>query len=389
MPSMMLIELATPATTNTASSTAPTGYEAIQSSPGMSVRAMTAPRTQAVSAADTAVAARRWRGVTVLVRSSISPAAKAGTEQANSPSTKAPVLLFARGEEGERGAEAEEDADAADARHDARMHLLRPAEVVIAARTPVQSRRADHVQRGDRGDPEGKKDDRQHARKCTFGRSGTKRLATYNCRLLQLRASLDCHTGESGIQSTAAPSWMPACAGMTNLMILVTGGAGFIGGNFVHHWLAAHDERVVVLDKLTYAGNPATIAAPLQGGRAILAQHDIGDRDAVRALLQSTGRAPCCTSPPRATSTARSTARASSSRPTWSARFCLLEEVRDYWSALAAKRARRLPLPARLDRRGLWLARAGRPGVQRDARAYEPNSPYSASKAGSDHLVRA
>jgi dTDP-glucose 4,6-dehydratase len=70
---------------------------------------------------------------------------------------------------------------------------------------------------------------------------------------------------------------------------LVTGGAGFIGGNFVHHWLARHGaqaEKVVVLDKLTYAGNPHTIAGPLASGQATLVQADIADRDAVRAALE-------------------------------------------------------------------------------------------------------
>ena len=71
-------------------------------------------------------------------------------------------------------------------------------------------------------------------------------------------------------------------------MILITGGAGFIGGNFVHHWLERHGaqaEPVVVFDKLTYAGNPHTIAGPLKSGQATLIQADIADRDAVRVNI--------------------------------------------------------------------------------------------------------
>ncbi|HET8694842.1 MAG TPA: GDP-mannose 4,6-dehydratase, partial [Aquabacterium sp.] len=74
-------------------------------------------------------------------------------------------------------------------------------------------------------------------------------------------------------------------------MILITGAAGFIGGNFVHHWferLASKGqatESVVVYDKLTYAGNPATIEAHLKSGRATLVQADVADRQAVRAAL--------------------------------------------------------------------------------------------------------
>ncbi len=69
--------------------------------------------------------------------------------------------------------------------------------------------------------------------------------------------------------------------------------------------------------------------------------------------------------------------------------FTLLEAARGFWSTLRRDRARGVPLPPRLDRRGLRLARPGRSAVHRDQHLYEPNSPYSASKAASDHLVRA
>src|SRR5512139_3324244 len=69
-------------------------------------------------------------------------------------------------------------------------------------------------------------------------------------------------------------------------MILVTGGAGFIGANFILDWLAAGDEAVVNLDKLTYAGNLENLK-PLQGdARYIFVQGDIGDRELVEALLR-------------------------------------------------------------------------------------------------------
>ncbi len=68
--------------------------------------------------------------------------------------------------------------------------------------------------------------------------------------------------------------------------------------------------------------------------------------------------------------------------------FRLLEAARSYWNSLDGKAKQDVPLPARLDRRGLWLAGARGAAFQRNHR-YEPNSPYSASKAASDHLVRA
>ena len=68
-------------------------------------------------------------------------------------------------------------------------------------------------------------------------------------------------------------------------MLLITGGAGFIGGNFVHHWFEQHAEPVVVLDKLTYAGNARTIAPFLQSGQCELVQGDICDAALVTRLL--------------------------------------------------------------------------------------------------------
>ena len=120
-------------------------------------------------------------------------------------------------------------------------------------------------------------------------------------------------------------------------MILITGGAGFIGGNFVHHWLERHGaqaEPVVVFDKLTYAGNPHTIAGPLKSGQATLIQADIADRDAVRAALAQ--------HKPRAILhfAAESHVDRSIHGPgefihtNMVGTFCLLEEVRAHWGAM-------------------------------------------------------
>ena len=175
-------------------------------------------------------------------------------------------------------------------------------------------------------------------------------------------------------------------------MILVTGGAGFIGANFVLDWLADRDEPVVNLDKLTYAGNLGNLAAARAMIPAIMfVRGDIGDRALVDALLAAASAARDRQFRRReSTSTGRSTVRRPSSRPTSSARSALLEAARAYWcgAAGAGERAR-IPLPARFDRRGLRLARVRADRLSPRRPPYAPNSPYSASKAASDHLVRA
>jgi dTDP-glucose 4,6-dehydratase len=177
-------------------------------------------------------------------------------------------------------------------------------------------------------------------------------------------------------------------------MVLVTGGAGFIGGNFVHHWLERQHEsghaqpQVVVFDKLTYAGNPHTIAGPLASGQATLVQADIADRDAVRAALAQ--------HQPRAILhfAAESHVDRSIHGPgefihtNMVGTFSLLEEVRAYWGAMgdADKAAFRF-LHVSTDE--VYGSLSDTDPAFSETTPYAPNSPYSASKAGSDHLVRA
>ena len=177
-------------------------------------------------------------------------------------------------------------------------------------------------------------------------------------------------------------------------MILITGGAGFIGGNFVHHWferlakLGLPEEPVVVFDKLTYAGNPLTIKPHLDAGRATLVQADIADREAVRAALAQYR--------PRAILhfAAESHVDRSIHGPgefihtNMVGTFSLLEEARAYWGALEgdAKAAFRF-LHVSTDE--VYGSLADTDPAFSETTPYAPNSPYSASKAGSDHLVRA
>ena len=171
-------------------------------------------------------------------------------------------------------------------------------------------------------------------------------------------------------------------------MILVTGGAGFIGCNFVQHWLAHSDEPVLDLDKLTYAGNLESLAA-LQGDlRHVFVCGDIGDRALVDALLAQYR--------PRAVLHFAAESHVDRSihgpadfmQTNVLGTFHLLEAVRGYWSTLgAAEQATFRFVQVSTDEVYGSLAPAA-PAFT-EAHAYAPNSPYSASKAASDHLVRA
>ena len=171
-------------------------------------------------------------------------------------------------------------------------------------------------------------------------------------------------------------------------MILVTGGAGFIGSNFVLDWLAASDEPVLNLDKLTYAGNLANLAALQGDARHRFVQGDIGDRALLERLLAEHR--------PRAIVNFAAESHVDRSihgpedfiQTNVLGTFRLLEAARHYWSALPAteKEAFRF-LHVSTDEVYGTLAPQD-PAFAEDHKV-EPNSPYSASKAASDHLVRA
>ncbi len=171
-------------------------------------------------------------------------------------------------------------------------------------------------------------------------------------------------------------------------MIIVTGGAGFIGSNFIRGWLASNQEPIVNLDKLTYAGNLKSLADVQQDPRYHFVHADIGDRPAVGALLKQVK--------PRAI--VNFAAESHVDRSIHSAgefiatnivgTFNLLEEVRGYWAGLpAAEQGQFRFLHVSTDE-VYGSLNATDPAFTENHR-YEPNSPYSASKAASDHLVRA
>ncbi len=171
-------------------------------------------------------------------------------------------------------------------------------------------------------------------------------------------------------------------------MILITGGAGFIGANFVLDWLRVTGEPVVNLDALTYAGNLENLAALEGDGRHAFVKGDICDRALLDRLLAE--------HKPRAIIHFAAESHVDRSihgpgafvQTNVVGTFTLLEAVRGYWGALgeADKAAFRF-LHVSTDEVYGSLGPDDAPFVE--TRAYEPNSPYSASKAASDHLVRA
>lgn len=171
------------------------------------------------------------------------------------------------------------------------------------------------------------------------------------------------------------------------MSIMVTGGAGFIGSNFVLDWLAQSDEPVINLDLLTYAGNLENLASLHCDSRHVFVCGDIGDQALVAELLR--------THQPRAVVNFAAESHVDRSilgpdafvQTNIVGTFRLLEAVRAYWGDLSDVEKR--------DFRFLHVSTDEVYGTLSDdepafteSHQYQPNSPYSASKAASDHLVR-
>jgi dTDP-glucose 4,6-dehydratase len=172
------------------------------------------------------------------------------------------------------------------------------------------------------------------------------------------------------------------------MTLLVTGGAGFIGSNFVLDWLAAGQEPIVNLDKLTYAGNLQNLASIERDPRHTFVRGDIADSDQVAHIL--TERRPRAVLNFAAESHVDRSIHGPDAfvQTNIVGTFRLLEAVRSYWNTLSAadKQAFRF-LHVSTDEVYGSLSEDDPPF--RETNRYEPNSPYSASKAASDHLVRA
>ena len=170
--------------------------------------------------------------------------------------------------------------------------------------------------------------------------------------------------------------------------IVVTGGAGFIGSNFVNAWVKLQLGKVVTLDKLTYAGNMENLANIAHDRQHVFVHADIGDRAAVANLLK--------THQPRAVLNFAAESHVDRSihgpdafiQTNVVGTFNLLEEVRAYWQQLPAnEQASFRFLHVSTDE--VYGSLGPNDPAFQETNQYQPNSPYSASKAASDHLVRA
>lgn len=172
------------------------------------------------------------------------------------------------------------------------------------------------------------------------------------------------------------------------MTILVTGSAGFIGANFVLDWLAQNDETVINLDKLTYAGNLQNLDSVKDDPRHIFVHGDIGDDTLVPALLAQYQ--------PRAIINFAAESHVDRSihgpedfiQTNIVGTFRLLESTRAYWSKLPETDKQQFRF-LHVSTDEVYGSLAPTDPAFTEQNKYEPNSPYSASKAASDHLVRA
>jgi dTDP-glucose 4,6-dehydratase len=172
------------------------------------------------------------------------------------------------------------------------------------------------------------------------------------------------------------------------MSIVVTGGAGFIGANFVLDWLAQHDEPVINLDKLTYAGNLENLAGLQGDNRHVFVRGDIGEPELVDRLLAEHR--------PRAVINFAAESHVDRSihgpgefiQTNIVGTFHLLESVRAHWNGLEGEAKKHFRFLHVSTDEVYGSLKKNDPAFSETNR-YEPNSPYSASKAASDHLVRA
>jgi len=169
--------------------------------------------------------------------------------------------------------------------------------------------------------------------------------------------------------------------------LLVTGGAGFIGANFCHHWCTAHPgDRLVVLDALTYAGNLASIAPLIDSGKLRFERGDIGAREQVAALIAAEAIDTIVNFAAESHVDRSLEDPATFLRTNVLGTQALLDAARSAWGPDAGRRGCRFHHVSTDEVYGSLSPGAA---AFTESTPYAPNSPYAASKAAADHLVRA
>jgi len=172
------------------------------------------------------------------------------------------------------------------------------------------------------------------------------------------------------------------------MSILVTGAAGFIGSNFVLNWLSGHKEKVIALDKLTYAGNLENLKSVENHPNYVFVQGDIGDSKLLAKLLEE--------HQPRAIINFAAESHVDRSihspedfiQTNIVGTYRLLEETRSFFKSLADDEKNQFRF-LHVSTDEVYGTLSSTDPAFKETNQYEPNSPYSASKAASDHLVRA
>ena len=172
------------------------------------------------------------------------------------------------------------------------------------------------------------------------------------------------------------------------MTVLVTGGAGFIGSNFVLDWLAHVGEPVVNVDKLTYAGNLANLASLEHEDRHTFVKGDIADANLISELLAKHAIRAVVHFAAESHVDRSIHGPAEFVRTNVVGTFTLLEQARQYWNTLDSSR-REIFRFLHVSTDEVYGSLGPTDPAFKETTAYAPNSPYSASKAGSDHLVRA
>ena len=172
------------------------------------------------------------------------------------------------------------------------------------------------------------------------------------------------------------------------MSIMVTGGAGFIGSNFIIEWLERHSEPVINVDKLTYAGNLQNLVTLEGDSKHIFAQEDIGNTKAIDQLLKD--------HKPRFVLNFAAESHVDRSihspeefiQTNIVGTFRLLESIRSYWNDMSNKDKNNFRF-LHISTDEVYGSLESSAPAFTETHRYNPNSPYSASKAASDHLVRA